>query len=504
MPCRYAALDAHAAVLIFRGLGQLNPAFCTGSGLDNYAFSVILPPHAPSHKRHWEGEDTEDEGPGPQGGSGAGDQGRGAGGGEGSARLGAGGMDLDGSQSSGSDGSSSGGAEPVGGEGGQGALGAGCSAAAMQRGVVGWSVDDGGTRGGWRAAPALAVTAADAASGQQQPQQAEVLQPPQLAGSAQVRQPGGALSLLPPPVAEHLRWRGVDVALVPLPTTAPTGAHMRGAVDSAPGVFSGPLWIGHAVPPARLVFMPREASGQQEEIATLPLVNAALHPPLPGCVRAGGGLGGSIEEEAAALGALPRQLCKALAVVAQGRGAVAVVPGNLRLSLRKALLLLPQRLLPPAHLMRPPAMRFGRVHVLGPGDWGAQAQGLGVTYLNSSSTSSFAPDYIIPPPLHTPLPVPVPMRPCGPSCARQACTLTSRHDFACAGCWRDGLACQGGAPGNSERVPGGVWVCARLHAAIWLPAQHCSHCRPLPAAGPASQLPTPASSAAAVGCAAAK
>lgn len=69
-------------------------------------------------------------------------------------------------------------------------------------------------------------------------------------------------------------------------------------------------------------------------------------------------MAGSIEEAAAALGADPHQLCKALAVVGQGgrRAAVALVPGGLRLSLRKALSLLPRRLLLPAGRVVP-AMR---------------------------------------------------------------------------------------------------------------------------------------------------
>ncbi len=66
----------------------------------------------------------------------------------------------------------------------------------------------------------------------------------------------------------------------------------------------------------------------------------------------------------------PHQVCKALAVVGtRGRGAALVlIPGSLRLSLRKALLL--PRLLLPAHMIRLPAVRcsmLARMLARGPG-----------------------------------------------------------------------------------------------------------------------------------------
>jgi hypothetical protein len=38
--CRYAALDAHAAVLIFRGLGKLHPPLRSRAGIDKHVFTV--------------------------------------------------------------------------------------------------------------------------------------------------------------------------------------------------------------------------------------------------------------------------------------------------------------------------------------------------------------------------------------------------------------------------------------------------------------------------------
>lgn len=175
---RYAALDAHAAVLIFRGLQQLNPAFAAPSGLDPYAFSVLLPPPAPHHKRHWSEAEPSTSG-----------------------------RDKDG----GDDGSA-GGSSSSGGGGGGGGIGASGpstgSAGGGSSGVDGMEEDSGGRADG-----------ADTWGCQlQQPAQ------PQLALQPEAE----ATSLLPPLVAELLRQHSLAASSVVPLQPVPQGEMLLG------------------------------------------------------------------------------------------------------------------------------------------------------------------------------------------------------------------------------------------------------------------------------------
>ncbi|GAB4818833.1 hypothetical protein N2152v2_005879 [Parachlorella kessleri] len=279
---RYAALDAHVAVLIFRGLQQLNPAFNVQSGLEPYAFSVRLPPHVSgSHKRHWSDADSSRKGDDDENG------GNGCGG------------------------------------GGSAAAGTGPAA----RGDLGTGLREGG--GGQGECCEMGGGSEGQAGDKPSDRQGSCLE---LAGGASIPDPAQA------PSVQQRQER------------QPGGDGVMGSLTDTGSDAAGPAWIPQAgalsLVPAALA---QHLRHHGLESAVLPLA------PSPG----GSSTGGSIEEAAMALDIPSHRFCKALAVLRPrglrgGYAAVALLPGDLRLSLRKALLL--PRMLLPHHMIRLPAV----------------------------------------------------------------------------------------------------------------------------------------------------
>lgn len=411
LPGRYAALDAHSAVLIYQGLAALNPAFATRSGLEAYTFTVLLPPPA-SHKRHWTGDggDSGDEGPGGGGAAGGQSgpsepQGNSGGGGGGSSS----GMEVDESSAAG-EGSSNGGYQS-GSESGMGVA----AAASLYFGPP--------------ASSSLPGTAWACEPGAQQP-----------------HEPACAAQL-PQLVVEELRRQGLLSAVRLLPQAGPAGERSQ--------QISGSIWgvsvLNCGVGPWQSMCLYHGSASLGCAWWQSSVFNSLRSTPsfVPAhCTGAGGGMAGSIEEAAAALGADPHQLCKALAVVGQGgrRAAVALVPGGLRLSLRKALSLLPRRLLLPAS-RAVPAMRCT------PGRRACCAAHPSLFWEHASCVSCAA--------LRITTPCP------GVPASNPQQTALS-PPFPPAGGWRDGVAAQGHPPGLSKRVPLALWLRTRHHASLRL------------------------------------
>ena len=197
------------AVLIFRGLQQLNPAFTVQSGLEPYTFSVRLPPHlAGSHKRHWseadssrEGDDDEDGSSGCGGGSAAAGMNPAAGGalGNGSRREDSGGQGKDNEMKRGGGGHAD--EDPTDGQGSRMQLvgGASSSEPVQTPGVQPW------LRGGDGVLGSLTDAGAGAAA------------------RVWVQQAGGP-SEVPAALAQHLKHHGLESAiqaLTPYPGETP-------------------------------------------------------------------------------------------------------------------------------------------------------------------------------------------------------------------------------------------------------------------------------------------